>query len=263
MGPAIVLGGGLILALIIAMSRRSEASEAPPPQILPIPPQGPPPQMPPEIPPGYPPPEDEYPPQDEHPPAIPPEVMPPPPPLPEIPPPSYDEPPPPTLPTQTEPLYLNSPFKQIPTPNWSKFVKFMAKGQEGTITPGGRYGLFLFSVRRLSDLGLVTNVKRGTYQGQTVWTGTWVPPYSEGVFMRSARLQYRAFIQSMRLYAQKYVAARKQQPALFNINGEPLTLSGFLAFAHLVGFLGAINSLKSKKIKPDTLAVVRKSNGIF
>jgi len=65
------------------------------------------------------------------------------------------------------------------------------------------------------------------------------------------------------LYAAKYVAARKQKPGIFMISGKRLTLSGFLAFAHMVGFMGAIDSLKKKSIKPDTLNVVTKANGLF
>lgn len=160
-------------------------------------------------------------------------------------------------------LLLKSPFKAVQSKNWSKFVKVAGKGQVGTITKGARYGLFLFGVRRLADLGLVTNVKRGTYRGQTVWTGTWVAPYSESAFLTSPQLQYRAFIKSCQIYAAKYAAARKQNPNIFIVNGKQLTLSGFLALTHLIGFMGAVDSLKKKTLKAETLAFTAKANGLF
>jgi len=160
-------------------------------------------------------------------------------------------------------LLLKSPFTSVQSKNWSRFVKVMGKGQSGTITKGARYGLFLFGVRRLADLGMVTNVKRGTYRGQTVWTGTWVAPYSETAFLTSPQLQYRAFIKSCQIYAGKYAAARKQSPGIFIVNGKQLTLSGFLALTHLIGFMGAVDSLKKKTLKADTLAFTAKANGLF
>lgn len=268
MGAA-VIGGGALLILILALVSQAKAEKAEPgqpPGLPPMPPQpGPPVDDYAEPPPGYPPappapPSDEY---GEPPPGYPPSMPPPPEPLPPLPIPLPSEPPPPAIATPSGPLYLTTPFKQVPTIQWSKFVRLLAKGKEGTITKGARYGLFLFGVRRLADLGLVTNVKRGTYRGQTVWTGMWVPPYSEAIFLESSRLQYRAFIKSMMEYAKKYIVARKQYPTIFKIGTMQITMSGFLAFAHLVGFLGAINSLKSGNVKPDTLAFVKRANGLF
>ena len=252
MGPAVMLGGGVLLLLIFAFAGEKEAKakelQPIPPGPEPVPP-GPPIVIPaPPMPPG---------PLDID------ELPMPPPPGPPGPGPVVPSPNGPVLVTPSGPILLTSPFKQIPTKNWSKFTKVMAKGKEGTITKGARYGMFLFGVRRLADLGLVSNVKRGTYRGQTVWTGTWIPPYSEAKFLTSSKLQYRTFIKSMLQYAKKYAAARKQKPQLFRLGNVPLTMSGFLAFAHLAGFMGAINSLKSKKIRPDTLAFVKKVNGLF
>jgi hypothetical protein len=191
------------------------------------------------------------------------EVITPPTPIPPVAPPQPKKQGVPTMVTPAGVLLLKSPFKSVPSKNWSKFVKVAGKGQVGTITKGARYGLFLFGVRRLADLGLVTNVKRGTYRGQTVWTGTWVAPYSENAFLTSAQLQYRAFIKSCQIYAGKYAAARKQNPNIFIVNGKQLTLSGFLALTHLIGFMGAIDSLKKKTLKAETLAFTAKANGLF
>lgn len=158
---------------------------------------------------------------------------------------------------------IASPFAGVAALAWSKFVAALARGQEGTITPTARYGRFLFGVRRLADLGLVQNVKRGTYQGKTVWTGDWTAPYSLNAFLSSSRLQYQAFVKSMTLWAKKYKPAKKANPAIFRIDGKPLSLSGFLALCHLAGFMGAVNFLKSGKRLPATMALVQKVNGLF
>lgn len=260
MGPiGFVIPTGIALALLVALAKGAKAKEAPPPEVRPPEPPQPP------TPPGYMPPPQPRPPQppvdeDEDygiPSMPPPPAVPPPTPMP--PEPSQ----PPVMETPSGPILLKSPFKNVSSKQWSRFVLRMARAEEGTITRGARYGMFLFGVRRLADLGLVDNVKRGTYQGQTVWTGTWVPPYSESKFLESSKLQYRVFVASMKQYAAKYAAARKQNPALFRIKTKPLTLSGFLAFAHVAGFMGAIKSLKQRKIRPETLSFVEKVNGLF
>ncbi len=158
---------------------------------------------------------------------------------------------------------LSSPFGAVPAARWSQFVRLLARGREGTITPNARYGLFLFGVRRLADLGLVTNIRRGTYRGKTVWQGDWKPPYSSAAFLSSSRIQYRTFVKSMAAYARKYKAARAQNPGLFQLGGQPVTLSGFLALAHLAGFRGAVDFLRSGRRLPSTMALVAKANGLF
>ncbi len=261
-----VIPTGLVLTLLVALAKSKKAEAAPqlppqdvpPPPIPPIPGEGTPPVYE-EQPPAVPPP-------SVPPPGIPPEMLPPQdrPPLVQPPVDMPGVPPsPPVMDTPSGPVILKSPFKAVSNRQWSKFVQRMARAEEGTITKGARYGIFLFGVRRLADLGLVTNVQRGTYRGNTVWTGTWVPPYSESTFLTSSKLQYQAFVKSMQEYAQKYAAARKKNPALFRIKTKPLTLSGFLAFAHIAGFMGAIKSLKERKVVPATLAFVEKNNGIF
>lgn len=268
---------GLVLTLVVALAGQAKAEpkrrnglppqpdDAPPPDIDPIPPQGPPPA---DYEPSYPPQYQEPPYQapPSMPPGIPPEMLPP-----------GDRPPavqpgtdvpgqpaqPPVMETPSGPILLKSPFPNVSNRQWSKFVQVMARGEEGTITAGARYGIFLFGVRRLADLGLVTNVKRGEYRGKTVWTGTWRPPYSESAFLTSSQLQYRAFVKSMKEYAGKYLEARKLRPEIFRIKTTPLTLSGFLAFAHVAGFQGAIKSLKERKVRPETLTFVAKANRIF
>ena len=268
---------GLVLTLIVALMQKGNASESKPqgqlppnPDIPPMPPVGPTPpdytdhtQFPPGVPTDY----DDAPPND-NPPGVPDSMLPP-----------GDRPPivnpgtaaypggpetnPPYMDTPSGPILLRAPLNGLSNTQWSKFVQRMARAKEGTMTKGARFGMFLFGVRRLADLGLITNVKRKTVNGQTIWAGTWVPPYSQAIFLSESKLQYQAFIKSVQELAAKFIAARSKSPGIFKVEGKPLTMSGFLALAHIAGFMGAINSLKAGKLRTDTLAFVKRLNGIF
>lgn len=149
---------------------------------------------------------------------------------------------------------------------WRKFVGVLSTQPLGHVSEYGGWGAFSFSPKRLADLGLVTDIHRTKYQGREVWGGTWVEPPRGALFLESFPLQYQTLVRSVLDHRPHYERLKRERPELFAtaVDGAPLTLSGWLALAHVAGLPGALKWLSSVSDRfPRTTALVKKANGIF
>lgn len=158
-----------------------------------------------------------------------------------------------------------SPFPSVATPEWSAFVHALRGGRPDEVSPAYHLGMFGFSMPRLVDLGLAFNpvkVKRGD---RTVWTATWAPPLSESVFLGSAWLQYRTFIEMVKA-DMAYIHATHPEAVGADIDGTKATSSGLLAVSKQAGHKGLTEWLSSPEVRAkfgNTTAQFKKVNGFF
>src|SRR5512137_1515203 len=70
------------------------------------------------------------------------------------------------------------PLPQLTRKQWLEFVRAAVQGKPDMVSPTFRLGTFGFSVRRLCDLGAMSEPKRIYYCDQPVWDGRWKEPRS-------------------------------------------------------------------------------------
>lgn len=152
---------------------------------------------------------------------------------------------------------LKSEIPEVSDAAWTKFALAMKTASPSAISDTGAYGMFQLKPRRLADLGLMKNLVN--VKGK--WTGDWVEPLTEKVFLASPPAQYRAFGASMR----RYVDGLRDRTIPRPEGGRPegATLSGILAVLHRCGPSGLKTWNDVNDRFPDTVALYQKANGIF
>lgn len=167
----------------------------------------------------------------------------------------------PVIPPATSRM-LESPFDDVPDEAWTDFVLAMKTQAPSASSASNELGMFAMKVRRLADLGLVTNLKnsRGP-TGRMVWTCDWVSPMSENAFLASPKQQYKAFVVSTKRYYNGLLDGTIEMPD----DGRPdgMTLSGALAILHKCGPNGLKTWSDEDDRFPSTRALYDGANGAF
>jgi hypothetical protein len=145
-----------------------------------------------------------------------------------------------------------------------QFLRAASCGSPRTISPNFRLGVFGFSVRRLCDLGAMTEPRVIKYQGKQVWDAHWINPANLKNFQSAPMLQYRLFTESIK----DYFSIPTINSAIGKIiDNCTVTLSGALMVAHragLPGFESWMNdSTVRRKFADNTTAFFERANGIF
>ncbi len=160
-----------------------------------------------------------------------------------------------------------SPFTNVPSDAWNAWVQALRGPDPKAITPANHLGLFAMGMRRLADLGLVTNPRQEVRNGRKVWVGDWIPTLQPGpaTFLADADLQYKAFVKSVN---DDYAAIKKNVPEAVgaDVDGVKATSSGLLAVTKQAGVAGLKTWLSDPKIRQQhasTTAQFRKLNGVF
>lgn len=163
---------------------------------------------------------------------------------------------------------LPSAIRSVSDKEWTKFVNAMGTGETSGVDEFFRFGKWHQSPRRLVDLGLMRNLRRGTWppgKGKTVWFADWVYPMDLARFLRSLRAQYRVFSKDMVEHV-KYLQKHHAKDIGVLIDGHKVSMSGLLAVAKLAGDKGVNKWLDSegdrRKFK-ETTALFERVNGIF
>lgn len=166
------------------------------------------------------------------------------------------------------PPIIKSPIAGVSDGQWTGYVKTIARGKQGTITPGYSLGYFLIGMRALETIGFVKNVKKGTYKGRSVWLGDWVSPYSLERFLSSPQLQYEAFLKYS-MYQKNYIDKNLKKSIgmienLYDVDKKEykISLSGIMGLAWQGGNQGAKDWLDGFR-KPATSEMFARTNGIF
>ena len=161
---------------------------------------------------------------------------------------------------------LESPIAGVPADKWQEFVKILGRGESGDRK--SRLGIFGLTPKRLSDLGVMTNIRseKTADNAKTAFSGDFVG-MSESDFLTSPSLQYEIFARSISDYAKVLpemcgAAIGKQvsgQGAGQNTKKSTVTLSGLLALAHLAG----IGGVKSWLQKPEDRKKFTNTTNLF
>lgn len=159
-----------------------------------------------------------------------------------------------------------SPFPDVPTPAWSSFVHALRTGSAMSITPGNFLGLFGMGMPRLVDLGLATNARKVKRGDRTVWDADWLPPLGPGPekFLGSPTLQYHAFVKMVK--ADSNAIHDLPNAIGADVDGVKATASGLLAVSKQAGLRGLSEWLASPEVRAEhktTTAQFQKLNGIF
>jgi len=166
---------------------------------------------------------------------------------------------------------IPSPWKEVTDAAWTRFCSAIADGHKaGTVNPRGFYGIFQLSVRRLCDLGVMSNPKSRTVADPTnptgksrVWEGQWNT--TPEAFLSDPQAQYNVFLKSMELY--RNIIGEKYMKVLgLEIDGKQATMSGLLALAHNAGSEGMYKWLMDGELRNKFTWVTEayhKANGIF
>ena len=154
---------------------------------------------------------------------------------------------------------IPSPFPEVSHAAWTAFVKSMGGAKADAIGPRGSVGIFQIPVRRMVDLGLMNNPRKGA----NGWTADWAVPSDR--FLKDPRLQYKVFEKSMTAYRNGILSQYKSAISKM-IEDRPASLSGLMAVAHHTGIDGLGKWLDNQpprsKFKATTNAYLT-SNGIF
>lgn len=135
---------------------------------------------------------------------------------------------------------------------WNDFVNRMSTASSHVVSDANALGMFEMTPRRLADLGYVSRLKRAqSSKGRTIWVATFKRPMTSGAFLRSPRVQYRAFARSMRDYAARIAAGEIAKPVA-------MSLSSALAVLHRAGPHGLRGKLHGA-----TAAFARSVEGLF
>ena len=156
---------------------------------------------------------------------------------------------------------LESPIDGVSDAAWTEFALVMRVQDVGAMSASNEFGMFAMKPRRLADLGLMRDLRRGhSPVGRVVWLGDWVAPLSRDAFLSSPKVQYRAFVVSCRCYVEglrdRTISTPGQWPG-------GLSLSGALAVLHKCGPSGLVSWGDEGGRFPGTAALVERANGIF
>ena len=147
---------------------------------------------------------------------------------------------------------------------WLAFLRAATCGNPRTVTPSFRFGTFGLSVRRLCDLGAMTNPRVIQFKERQVWDALWINPSSLRNFQTAPMLQYQLFTDSVRGYSERPEVI---QAVGQTIEGQKVTQSGALMLAHRAGLTGMASWLQDPSIRQrfseNTTAFFQRANGIF
>lgn len=174
----------------------------------------------------------------------------------------------PSSPASTSAGPGRSPVPEASDAAWRRFVGVIGDGKSNSVTPNYHLGIFRQGARKLADLGVMTNVRRGRppaigdYAGdRDVWVGEWVAPYSLERFLSDPALQYQLFARDVAklraVVLQRHRAVLGQTRA-----GHVATLSGLIAVALRAGTRGLAEWLKNTPTNNTTRAFVE-ATGLF
>ncbi len=156
----------------------------------------------------------------------------------------------------TESPTIESPLPGISDRKWTDYVLAMRSQKVSDVSPSNDVGMFSMKTKRLADLGLVKGpVQVKAPNGRNVWAGVFIPPMTANKFLTDPLVQYKAFVDSNKDYANKIGRGEIARPS------EDMSLSGMLAVLHRCGPKG-LESWSKKKL-PDTEKLVSKVNNIF
>jgi len=157
-----------------------------------------------------------------------------------------------------------SPMPEASDEQWARFARFMQTGDVAAVTPSGQVGIFQTRLKRLQDLGLARDVRRGTGAGGARWTATFRPPLTLARLLADPLLQYRVFVASMRRYRHAILADHRGALGT-EIEGKPATLSGLLAVAHHAGpaLVSWLASADDRKRFAKTTTAYGRTTGVF
>ena len=158
---------------------------------------------------------------------------------------------------------LESPIDGVSDAAWTEFVaRWRGQRRQRTVTDDGRLGAFAFTSRELSDVGFMSEPRKGT---RGVWLGTWAPGLDLSGFLGDARQQYHALVdltkQHVAVISDNYAACIG-----FMIDGHPVSLSGLLAGARKAGISGLrywVEDEADRRRHAETTDLIRRFSGIF
>jgi hypothetical protein len=167
--------------------------------------------------------------------------------------------------------------------SWSRFVNKMKHGKSATVTRNFNLGIFLQGAKRLADLGVMRNVRKGLFRGRQVYLGDFVPPYTLGKFLSDPQLQYQIFVRDMEAAARSIESKHRDMigkqlaPIDLDIHVSTpahdldakshtkISLSGLLGVFHQAGLggLGKWLAVKDKRAAERTNKAFLDVNGLF
>ena len=152
---------------------------------------------------------------------------------------------------------LKSELEGVSDDAWTRFVRAMKTQGPAAISASNAFGMFEMRPKRLEDLGLMTELSSSrSPTGRMVWTGKWVAPVSEKVFLENPRVQYKVWITSIKLYVDSIYTENEDLPS-------GISLSGALAILHRCGPRGLINWGDTENRFPETIDLVERTNNVF
>ncbi len=146
---------------------------------------------------------------------------------------------------------LPSPIRSADSPSWSRFVRALSTKDLDHVSTDGSLGCFEMRPRRLGDIGIMTNLRRGQDTNRAVWEGNFVLPLTKDRFLDSPVVQYNALVLSVT----DHDLTLKDLP-------EGVTRSGALAILHQAGPWG-LSSWRKGNRREDTILLFNHTNGIF
>lgn len=147
---------------------------------------------------------------------------------------------------------------------WFDFLRVSICGDPSTVSPSFRLGSFGMTVRRLCDLGVMSNPRVIQYGGWQVWDADWEYPTSLGAFQSDAILQYEIFVASVKRYSKSIPVTEAIGK---EIDGVKVSQSGAIMVAHRAGLPGLISWLQFKEVRAkfsnNTTSFFQRANSIF
>ena len=161
-----------------------------------------------------------------------------------------------------------APLPGVDDDTWTCYVRRARVARLASVSPSYRLGAFALSARELADAGVMTEARKGEWQGRRgVWLGEWADGRSQDGFLASAEQQYAALVALTRIHAQAIIT--RHGTALdghAQINGQTVTLSGLLAVARKAGLGGLkqwVTSEEDRAAFPESGALFARFNGLF
>ena len=169
-----------------------------------------------------------------------------------------------------EPETFPSPLAGVDDADWTCYVRRARVARLASISPSYRLGAFALSARELADAGVMSEARKGEWQGRRgVWLGEWADGRSEAAFLASTEQQYAALVALTQLHARAITARHADVidgHGTAQINGQTVTLSGLLAVARKAGLGGLrqwVTSEEDRAAFPESGALFARFNGLF
>jgi hypothetical protein len=147
---------------------------------------------------------------------------------------------------------------------WMAFLRAAICGNPRTINRSFRLGTFGLTIRRLCDLGVMSNPRRMRFNGNPVFDADWRLPWTLDVFQRQPMQQYGLFEQSIVQYSKAPTVVESLGET---VDGKAVTMSGALMLANRAGLSGMRSWIRSsndrERYSHNTTAFFQKANAIF